>query len=239
MTPAPTLHELIETVRADAGSEDVLDQLATARAMVADLSDTGDAVLGHFVDRARGSGRSWTEISNVLGVTKQAVHKRFAGASIFVGKGAPTFERFTDRARRVVDAATPAATTLGHSYIGTEHLLLALYAEPEGVAGKIMIDAGISREDVEADVIARVGRGPGAAAKEPPLTPRAAGALTTALAEALKLGHNYIGTEHLLLAMYHDPDAVAMQILLARGLDAEAARAKVIEALAGFQKGQA
>ena len=77
MTPAPSLHDLIETVRRDAESDDVLDQLATARAIVTDLSETGDAVLGHFVDRARGSGRSWTEISNVLGVTKQAVHKRF------------------------------------------------------------------------------------------------------------------------------------------------------------------
>ncbi|MEQ7125918.1 Clp protease N-terminal domain-containing protein [Actinopolymorpha sp. B11F2] len=236
MAPAPSLHELIETVRTDAASDDVLDQLAAARGVVAELSETGDAVLGHFVDRARGSGRSWTEISNVLGVTKQAVHKRFAGANLFIGEGAPTFERFTVRARRTVDATRPAAVALGHSYIGTEHLLLAFYAEPEGIAGKLLLDAGISRDDVEAEIIARTGRGQGSTDMDPPWTPRAKGALAASLAEALKLGHNYIGTEHLLLAMYDQPDAIAQQILLARGLDAEAARNKVVEALTDFQK---
>ncbi|HEY8457530.1 MAG TPA: Clp protease N-terminal domain-containing protein [Actinopolymorphaceae bacterium] len=237
MTPPPTLHDLIETVRRDSASDDVLDQLATARALVAELSETGDAVLGYFVDRARVSGKSWTEISNVLGVTKQAVHKRFAG-SFFAGQGGPTLQRMTARARSAFDAAAPAAAALGHPYIGTEHLLLGLYAEPESIATKILLEAGISREDVEADVLARTGRGPGAGEDEPPLTPRAAAAMTGSLAEALKLGHNYIGTEHLLLALYRDPEAVAPQILVSRGLTEQTAREKVIEALAGYTRRQ-
>jgi ClpA/ClpB-like protein len=234
MTPAPSLHDLIETVRRDAGSDDILEQLATARAMVADLSETGDAVLGHFVDRARGSGRSWTEISNVLGVTKQAVHKRFTKVSLDVNDDA-TFERFTTRARRAFDAAKPAATGLGHTYIGTEHLLLGFYADRDSIATKVLADARIGRNAVEADVVARAGRGDaGTAPDEPPLTPRASAVVAGAVAEALQLGHNYIGTEHLLLAMYRDPAGLAAQILAARGLEHDTAHAKVIEALSGY-----
>ncbi|HZC26169.1 MAG TPA: Clp protease N-terminal domain-containing protein [Actinopolymorphaceae bacterium] len=243
MTPAPSLQDLIETVRRDAESDDVLDQLATARAVVSEIGETADAVLGFYVDRARGSGRSWTEISNVLGVTKQAVHKRFAATQISVddlfGEG-PTLERFTTRAKSALDAATPAATALGHNYVGTEHLLLGLYAEPEGVAGKILVDAGVSRDDVEADIVARTGRGTSSADADtkPVFTPRAKAALGMSLSEALKLGHNYIGTEHLLLGLYRDPEAIAPQILAERGLDAAGAREAVIRVLSGFQKGQ-
>jgi hypothetical protein len=235
MTPAPSLQDLIEIVRRDAGGDDVLEQLATARAMVSELNDTGDALLGHYVDRARGSGRSWTEISNVLGVTKQAVHKRFAG-NFFLGDEAPTFQRFTERARRAVEAAKPEAAALGHSYIGTEHLLLGLYAEPESIATRVLLAAPVTHEAVEAAVVARCGRGSGTGESQPSLTRRAAAVLTLALSEALKLGHNYIGTEHLLLAMYRDPDAIAPQVLTALGLDEETGRARVLQVLAAFER---
>src|SRR6266481_8319494 len=107
MTPPPTLQELIETVRQDADSNRPLDQLVAAAGAAAQLEETTDALLGYFVDRCRRDGRSWTEISNALGVTKQAVHKRFAAAlaaHIFAATPAPTFERFTGRARPVVVA---------------------------------------------------------------------------------------------------------------------------------------
>ncbi len=225
MTPAPSLHDLIETVRRDAESDDVLDQLATARAIVTDLSETGDAVLGHFVDRARGSGRSWTEISNVLGVTKQAVHKRFTKLSM---------ERFTIRARRTFDAAPQQARALGHSYVGTEHLLLALHTEPEGVAAQVLIGAGVGSDAVEAAVLRLVARQDGSVEGELPLTPRAKGALAGALAVALDLGHNYIGTEHLLLGLYREPQGLAAQVLVQLGLDEDTARAMVVEELSGY-----
>ncbi len=112
MAPPPTLQELIETVRQDSGSDLPLDQLVVAAAAAAQLEETTDALLGYFVDRCRRDGRSWTEISSALGVTKQAVHKRFAAAlagQIVAANPAPTFERFTDRARRVVVAAQRAA----------------------------------------------------------------------------------------------------------------------------------
>src|SRR6266550_1738741 len=127
MTPAPGLQELIETVERDAPGQDLLDLLATASATVSQLEEAGDALLGHYVDRCRGHGHSWSEISTALGVTKQAAHKRFSFP-------APTLERVTERARRTIDAAAGAARSMGHNYVGTEHLLLGLFAEPEGLA---------------------------------------------------------------------------------------------------------
>src|SRR5271166_2884422 len=130
MTPPPTLQELIDMVRRDAGSEQPLDQLVSAAAAVAQLEETSDALLGHFVDRCRRDGQSWSQISAALGVSKQAVHKRFASAiaaHMVAGTTAWTFERFTDRARHVVAASQQAALDLGLNEVGTEHLLLALF----------------------------------------------------------------------------------------------------------------
>lgn len=237
MTPAPTLHELIETVRTDAASDDVLDQLATARSVVSDLSETGDAVLGHFVDRARGSGRSWTEISNVLGVTKQAVHKRFTKLSLDLDLGeGPTFERFTARARRALGAATEKAQALGHSYVGTEHLLLGLQEDPESVAGKVLADAGAGPDSTAAAVLRLAPRLDRSIQGNLPFTPRAKSALAGALAQAIEWGHNYIGTEHMLLGLYREPQGLAAQVLSELGLGAETASVKVVELLAGYVK---
>ncbi|MEQ4206624.1 Clp protease N-terminal domain-containing protein [Actinopolymorpha sp. B9G3] len=238
MAPAPSLHELIETVRTDAASDDVLDQLAAARAVVAELSETGDAVLGHFVDRARGSGRSWTEISKVLGVTKQAVHKRFTKLSLYLDLSAPTFERFTPRARRAFDAATEQARALGHSYVGTEHLLLGLQAEPDGVAAKVLAGAGAGPDATEAAVLRLVPRQNNPVEGELPHTPRAKGALAGALAQAIEWGHNYIGTEHLLLGLYREPQGLAARVLTELGLDADSAETRTVEILASFQTQQ-
>src|SRR5262245_10563618 len=121
MTPGPTLQELIATVEADAGAgaADDLTQLGTAAKVAADLEEVADGTLTHFVDQCRRNGRSWAEISRALGVTKQAVHKRFSP---------PTFERFTVRARGALKGAAAAATRLRHNYVGTEHVLLGLFA---------------------------------------------------------------------------------------------------------------
>ncbi len=151
MTPPPTLQELIETVRHDAGSDQPLDQLVVAAAAAAQLEETTDALLGHFVDRCRRDGRSWAEISNALGVTKQAVHKRFApalAAHIFAATPSPTFERFTDRARHVVAASQQFARSLGADAVGSEHLLVGLFAEPAGIAGRALAAMNVSKDTV-------------------------------------------------------------------------------------------
>src|ERR1700679_756007 len=127
MTPAPSLEELIKSVRADAPSDDPLDQLSEASRISASMEATGDALLGHFVDQSRLGGYSWTQISAALGVTKQAVHKRFSSSAATFEFGAPTFERFTPRAKAVLAGATEQARRAGHEAVGSEDLLLALF----------------------------------------------------------------------------------------------------------------
>ena len=222
MTPAPTLQGLIETVEADAASADPLDLLATASSTVAQLEEVGDAVLGHFVDRCRRNGHSWTEISGALGVTKQAAHKRFSFT-------APTLERFTERARRAVDAAAVAARDLRHNFVGTEHLLLGLFAQPEGLAARALAEAGVDRKAVEAKVLEVVPRGGEPMLDNPLYTPRASLALQEALEEALRLGHNYIGTEHILLGLVRDRDALSARALKELGVSVESIRSRLVE----------
>lgn len=229
MTPAPNLQELIDTIRRDARSDDALAQLAAASTTVTELSDTGDAALGYFVDRARGSGHSWVEISNVLGVSKQAAHKRFAVS----WTTRPGFERYTDRARHVVESAPGIALLHRHAYVGTEHLLRAFYVEPTSIATKVLVAHGITEGAVEEAVQALIPDGSAPSQGEPPLTPRASHVLQGAVAEALELGHNYVGTEHVLLAFYRDSGGVAAKVLVQLGLDGEAARTAVVEALCG------
>jgi ATP-dependent Clp protease ATP-binding subunit ClpA len=230
MSPAPSLSDLITTVEVDAASPAPLDRLAAASSMARDLADTGDSLLGHFVDQCRRAGHSWTEISGSLGVSKQAAHKRFT-----ITLDAPSMERFTPRAKLALDAATSAAHALGHSFVGTEHLLLGLFHDDQTIAGKVLAGAGIERSAVAERVLTHTpqrDRGP----DNPPYTPRASDALAGALQEALALGHNYLGTEHLLLGLYRDPASLAHQILTDGGLPYDDARAKVVDLLAGFQK---
>jgi hypothetical protein len=222
MTPGPTLQELIATVEADATSDDDLAQLAAAARVAADLEDVADGTLTHFVDRCRRSGRSWAEISRALGVTKQAVHKRFSST--------PTFERFTVRARGALTGAAAAATRLRHNYVGTEHVLLGLFAEPEGIAAKVLVESGLTAEQTEAAVLAITPRGD-TEVGAPPFTPRAASCLEKAVAEALQLGHNYIGTEHILLGLFTDPDGLAARILHDAGVTHDAIRERIVAML--------
>jgi ClpA/ClpB-like protein len=229
MTPAPTLQELIDTVQGDAPSADLLDLLATASSTVAQLEEVGDAVLGHFVDRCRRGGHSWTEISTALGVSKQAAHKRFSFP-------APTLERFTERARRAVDAAAKAARALGHNYVGSEHLLLGLFAEPEGLAARALAEAGVDRTAVEARVLEAVPRGRGPLLDNLPYTPRASLALQGALEEALRLGHNYIGTEHILLGLVRDREGLGGRALSELGVTAEWIRTRLVDMVTALAK---
>jgi hypothetical protein len=127
------------------------------------------------------------------------------------------FERFTDRARRVVVLAQEEAVGLRHNYIGTEHLLLGLIREREGVAARALESLGISLEAVRAEVLEIIGEGQTAAIGQIPFTPRAKKVLELSLREALQLGHNYIGTEHILLGLVREGEGVAAQVLVKLG----------------------
>jgi ATP-dependent Clp protease ATP-binding subunit ClpC len=145
------------------------------------------------------------------------------------------FERFTDRARRVVVLAQEEARMLNHNYIGTEHILLGLIHEGEGVAAKALESLGISLEAVRQQVEEIIGQGQQAPSGHIPFTPRAKKVLELSLREALQLGHNYIGTEHILLGLIREGEGVAAQVLVKLGADLNRVRQQVIQLLHGYQ----
>ncbi|MFL6203870.1 MAG: Clp protease N-terminal domain-containing protein [Acidimicrobiales bacterium] len=227
MAPAPDLNDLIATVTADAASDAPLARLATASAVAAKLTGAGDALVGHFVDACRAEGHTWAEISGSLGVSRQAAHKRYSSIP-------RDLERWTVRARQVLEHAVSGAVAFGHAYVGTEHLLLGLFP-PGGIAATVLDGYGLTEGSVAEQVLARAPRRDDGPA-EPPFTPLAAQVLGGALTEAISMGHNYIGTEHLLLGLFGQPDGVAAQILGAAGATHAAVKATVVQMLVDLTK---
>jgi len=148
------------------------------------------------------------------------------------------FERFTDRARRVVVLAQEEARMLNHNYIGTEHILLGLIHEGEGVAAKALESMNISLDAVREQVQEIIGQGQAAPTGHIPFTPRAKKVLELSLREALQLGHNYIGTEHILLGLIREGEGVAAQVLQKLGADLNRVRQTVIQLLSGYTGGK-
>src|SRR5688572_15675074 len=185
MTPAPPLTDLIAIVEADATGADVLARLATASATAAELTETADALIGHFVDRCRSEGRTWAEISEALGVTKQAAHKRYTA----VPSDLSLLTRYTDRARQVISGSIEVARELGHPFVGTEHILLGLLP-PGGIGAGLLEELGLTAAVATDKVLERVPRGQDTKAADLPYTPRAAQVFSGALSEALSMGHN-------------------------------------------------
>lgn len=149
------------------------------------------------------------------------------------------FDRWTDRARRSVALAQEEARLLRHDYIGTEHLLLGLLRVPEGVAGKVLQALGVSLGAVRTEVREIVGLGSRAASGYVPFTPRVKKVLELSLREALQLGHNYLGTEHILLGIVREGEGVAVEVMRKLGVEPSRARPEVIKLLAGFSSGAA
>jgi ATP-dependent Clp protease ATP-binding subunit ClpC len=145
------------------------------------------------------------------------------------------FERFTDRARRVLVLAQEEARLLNHNFIGTEHILLGLIHEGEGVAAKALESLGVSLEAVREKIEETVGPAGSSTTGSPPFTPRAKKVLELSLREALQLGHNYIGTEHMLLGLVREGEGVAAQVLVSLGADLSRVRQQVIQLLSGYQ----
>ncbi|AJE41778.1 Clp protease N-terminal domain-containing protein [Streptomyces nodosus] len=190
------LIEAIKTVHTDA-----LEQLQDAVLAAEHLGDVADHLIGHFVDQARRSGASWTDIGKSMGVTRQAAQKRFVpkeSADLDPSQG---FSRYTPRARDAVMAAHNASKAAGNAETVPEHLVLGLLTEPEGLAAKAVLAQGVSLETVREAATAAL---PPRAEDVPelvPYSPAAKKALELTFREALRLGHNYVGTEHMLLAL--------------------------------------
>jgi len=145
------------------------------------------------------------------------------------------FQRFTDRARRVVVLAQDEARTLNHTYIGTEHILLGLVREGGGVAAKALESLGISLEAVRQQVEEIIGRGEHELSGHIPFTPQAKNVLQLSLSEAVQLGHNYVGTEHILLGLLREGEGVAAQVLVRLGAELDRVRQQVIQILGAYR----
>jgi Clp amino terminal domain, pathogenicity island component len=227
------LDDLIDAIKK--AHTDPLDQLTDAVLVADHLSDVADHLIGHFVDQARRSGASWTAIGASLGVTKQAAQKRFVPkdpgqpADLDPNQG---FGRFTQRARNVVVAAQNEARAASNDQIGPEHLILGLLTEPEGMAAAAIVAQGVSLDAVRQAVTAAL---PPGAGEVPPLIPfgqQAKKALELTVREALRRGHNYVGTEHILLALLELEDGAGL--LTGLGVDKAAADTNITTVLAGF-----
>ncbi|WP_028926133.1 Clp protease N-terminal domain-containing protein [Pseudonocardia acaciae] len=211
---------------------DPLEQLSDAVIAADHLGELADHLIGHFVDQARRSGASWTEIGQSMGVTKQAAQKRFVPKSeLDASQG---FSRFTPRARNAVVAAQNEARAASSAEIRPEHLVLGLLAEPEALAARAIVSRGVALEEVRRAATAKL---PPAAAEMPALVPfdaAARKALELTFREALRLGHNYIGTEHMLLALLEQEDGAG--VLTELGIDKAGVEANVTEALGRLTK---
>ncbi|MFD6287128.1 Clp protease N-terminal domain-containing protein [Streptomyces sp. NPDC060205] len=228
------LDDLIEAIKKV--HEDALDQLQDAVIAADHLGDVADHLIGHFVDQARRSGASWTDIGRSMGVTRQAAQKRFVPKAESDLDPSQGFSRYTARARNVVVASQEEARTAGNDQIRTEHLLLGLAADPEGLAAKALIAQGVALEAVRE--AARAGLPPRAEAM-PALVPFDADAKKTlelTFREALRLGHNYIGTEHILLALLEHEAGTGL--LSGLGVTKAATEADIAKSLQQLKKPQ-
>jgi hypothetical protein len=212
------LDELIAAVEETEGA---LDRVSAAAVVKDQIEALGDELLDHFVKEAREQGCSWTQIGEALGVTRQAAQQRHGGliARLVEGLTEGRFKRFTPRARAAVVAAEAAARERNHEWVGTEHLLIGLVANEDGnVAESALARLGVDRASIVQAVDDLVGPGTEPVTGHIPFTPRAKKTLELALREALRLGHNYIGCEHIVLALRRVEDGLAAQILAELGV---------------------
>lgn len=229
-TPAqPRLDDLINTITAV--HTDPLEQLTDAVLAADHLGSLADHLIGHFVDQARRSGASWTQIGASMGVTKQAAQKRFVprAPSLDPQQG---FEAFTPRARNTIVAAQSESRARGDDQVRPEHLLLGLLSEPAGLAMKALAEQGLSADRIRAATVAVLPAGPGPSPDPIPYDATAQKVLQLTFREALRLGHNYIGTEHVLLALLEFEGGSG--VLAGLGVDRERVEASLLAALGGL-----
>ncbi|MGW3633730.1 Clp protease N-terminal domain-containing protein [Streptomyces sp. NPDC005122] len=231
-TPSVRLDDLIEAIKKV--HTDALDQLQDAVIAADHLGDVADHLIGHFVDQARRSGASWTDIGRSMGVTRQAAQKRFVPKAESDLDPSQGFGRYTPRARHVVMAAHAEAKASGNAEGLPEHLVLGLLAEPEGLAALAITAQGVTLDALREAATAAL---PPAAAEVPelvPYGPAAKKALELTFREALRLGHNYIGTEHILLALLEHENGQG--VLSGTGVTKQATEAHIARALEDLTK---
>ena len=232
-TPIPAtvrLDDLIGVIREV--HDDELEQLASAVVAADHLDELADHLVGHLVDQARRSGASWTEIGRAMGVTKQAARKRFVPKDPGDPGAVGGFSRFTGRARSALAAAHDEARAAGSGEVGPVHLVLGLLRDPDALAGRAIVAGGTPLDAVRAAAEAAL---PPRQDDVPALVPydeAARRVLSATFREALRLGHNYIGTEHLLLALLEEQGDGGFLAPLGVGIDKATIEGHIATALA-------
>ena len=210
------------------GVAEICDILGVSRQRVAQIIETYDDFPEPEVEIA--AGRVWSRA--VVQTWATVHHHRPPGKRVAPG---PDLSRFTARALRSLEEASAAARELGHNFIGTEHLLLALRRVEDGIAAKVLAEADVTTEAITEKILDLIGRGTSPPVDQPPFTPRAMNALIGSVSQALALGHNYVGTEHILLALFSDAEGVASRVLAAVGVSRETVQQRVLALLSGFR----
>jgi hypothetical protein len=234
MTTLPTARQLIDAV--DAAEVTELDRVRAAVVMADDLGTLGDQVVNHFVGAARQAGCSWSQIGGQLGVSKQAAQQAFVAPTprrARFGRRGETRPRgrWSAALKAVIVAARDEAAALGHDHVGTEHLLLAL-GEGSGVAAEALRRLGVDQDALRGHVVAVAGGGTTGTSGRHPFTPRAKKVLELAVRESIRLQHDELRTEHLLLAVVREGEGVAAQILVQKlGIDLARVRQTVLDLL--------
>lgn len=205
--------------------------------MAVHLAEVGDAAQGYFVDQARDAGHSWSQIGDALGVSKQAAQQKHIVRQA-LRREEPWFDGFTPRALNAVSDAELVAREWGHDYVGTEHLLLALYRDPNGLGALVLVESGLGEDQATEAIAQCIERGNGAREAKLPFTRNATAVVDAARSAAAGLGHGYVGTEHLLIGLYR-VDGVAMEVLERAGPTAELVDQQVIAKLAPHEQRRA
>jgi hypothetical protein len=221
------LDQLVDQIESDLPGADPVTKVGEARNRARQLGDLGDRLIDHYVQEARNAGASWSQIGDAMGVSKQAAQQR-------TGPNA-RFARFTDRARHVLITAQDVVKEFKQPTVGTEHILLGLLAETDALAAKVIVLLGGSLDALTEATRSALTPGEEAPTGHIPFNGECKQVLEQTTVAALDLGHNFIGTEHILLGLLRVPESRAAQLLRDAGIDHDRAREAIKAALVGFQ----
>lgn len=235
------LDDLIDYTRQRLPDGDPLQHLTDAVLVSEQLGELADHLVGHFVDQARKAGASWTDIGRAMGVSKQAAQKRFVPRAEDFGADTSLYDRLTERAKHVAVAAQEEARRTGHSQVDSLHVVLGLAAEPKGLAVLAIQAQGVRLDDVRSAVTDVLGGDHGDQPSEDhlPFGPEAKKVMQLALREALRFGHNYVGTEHILLGLLRDEKSAGARVLTDLGVTRHESQQWVLAALEGYRRARA
>ncbi|HEX6328868.1 MAG TPA: Clp protease N-terminal domain-containing protein [Jiangellaceae bacterium] len=235
------LDDLIDYTRKRNPAGDPLQHLTDAVLVSEQLGELADHLVGHFVDHARKAGASWADIGRAMGVSKQAAQKRFVPRAEELGADASLYDRLTDRAKHVAAAAQGEARRTGHPQVDSLHVVLGLTAEPKGLAVLAIEAQGVRLDDVRSAVMDALGGdhdGP-SETDHVPFGSEAKKVVQLALREALRFGHNYVGTEHILLGLLRDEKSAGARVLTDLGVTRHESQKWVLAALEGYRRARA